>query len=195
MSVKLRLTRMGRKKRPFYRIVAIDSRVSRDGGYLEKIGTYNPLTDPADVQIDKELALKWLKYGAQPSETVRNFLRKEGILFELELHKRGLSAEETELEYKKWELEKQDRQKKAEAMAVMKRRDEEKKAAAAVKAKAKEQADAQADVEVKTESADVAEEAAKVESVSSEAGTEESVIETPAASAADDQPTEKDQAE
>ena len=153
MSVKLRLTRMGRKKRPFYRIVAVDSRARRDGKYLEKIGTYNPLTDPAIVEIDKELALKWLQNGAQPSTTVKNFLRKEGILFEFDLRKRGLSEEEIELEYKKWELIKQERQKKDEAVAAMKKREEEKKAEAKAeeeaKAKEKEEAKAKEEAEAK----------------------------------------------
>lgn len=114
---------MGRKKRPFYRIVATDSRTRRDGKYLEKIGTYNPLTQPAEIEINKELALKWLARGAQPSQTVRSFLRKTGILFEYDLRKRGLSAEEIELEYKKWNIIKEERLKKAEALAAMQRRD------------------------------------------------------------------------
>ncbi len=140
MSVKLRLTRMGRKKRPFYRIVATDSRARRDGKYLEKIGTYNPLTRPAEIEINKELALKWLERGAQPSQTVRNFLSKQGILFEYDLRKRGLNEEEIALEYKKWEALQAERKKKEEAVAAMKKREEEKKAAEEAKAKAKEEA-------------------------------------------------------
>ncbi len=80
MAVKLRLTRMGAKKRPMYRIVASDSRVKRDGKYLELIGTYNPLTNPAEVKINEELALKWLNTGAIPSDTVRNLFSKAGIM-------------------------------------------------------------------------------------------------------------------
>jgi len=140
LSVKLRLTRMGRKKRPFYRIVATDSRARRDGKYLEKIGTYNPLTRPAEIEINKELALKWLERGAQPSQTVRNFLSKQGILFEYDLRKRGLNEEEIALEYKKWEALQAERKKKEEAVAAMKKREEEKKAAEEAKAKAKEEA-------------------------------------------------------
>ena len=140
MSVKLRLTRMGRKKRPFYRIVATDSRARRDGKYLEKIGTYNPLTHPAEIEIDKKLALKWLERGAQPSQTVRNFFRKDGILFEYDLRKRGLNEEEIELEYKKREVVQAERTKKEEAVAAMKKRDEEKKVEEEAKAKAKEEA-------------------------------------------------------
>ncbi len=80
MAVKLRLTRMGAKKRPMYRIVASDSRVKRDGEYLELIGTYNPLTNPAEVKINEELALKWLHTGAIPSDTVRSLFSKAGIM-------------------------------------------------------------------------------------------------------------------
>lgn len=80
MAVKLRLKRMGSKRRPFYRIVAADSRSPRDGRIIETIGTYNPTTDPAQIRIDEELAVKWIKNGAQPSDTVRNILSKEGIM-------------------------------------------------------------------------------------------------------------------
>jgi small subunit ribosomal protein S16 len=80
MAVKLRLKRMGAKQRPFYRIVAADSRFPRDGRFLETVGTYNPVTNPAEVKIDEEKALYWLKTGAQPTETVRNILSKEGIM-------------------------------------------------------------------------------------------------------------------
>ena len=82
MAVKIRLTRMGSTKRPMYRIVATDSRTKRDGEYLEKIGTYNPLTNPATVEINKEVAFKWLGNGAQPSDTVKNLFSKAGIMKE-----------------------------------------------------------------------------------------------------------------
>ena len=80
MAVKLRLRRMGAKKRPFYRIIAADSRSPRDGRFIEIVGTYNPLTEPAEVKIDEELALKWLNDGAKPSDTVRDLFSKSGIL-------------------------------------------------------------------------------------------------------------------
>ena len=80
MAVKLRLKRMGAKKRPFYRIVAADSRFPRDGRFLETVGTYNPITNPAETKIDEEKALYWLNNGAIPTETVRNILSKEGIM-------------------------------------------------------------------------------------------------------------------
>lgn len=82
MAVKLRLKRMGAKKAPFYRIVAADSRYPRDGRFIESIGYYNPTAKEDDIKIDKDLALKWLNNGAQPSETVRNLLQKQGVMKE-----------------------------------------------------------------------------------------------------------------
>lgn len=80
MAVKLRLTRLGGKKNPFYRIVAIDSRKARDGKYIEQIGYYNPVAQPAQIKIDAEIAKKWLASGAQPTDTVRSLFVKEGIM-------------------------------------------------------------------------------------------------------------------
>ena len=80
MAVKIRLTRMGSKKRPSYRIVATESRSPRDGKYLELIGFYNPLTDPAELKINEEVALKWLKNGAVLTDTARDLLSKAGIM-------------------------------------------------------------------------------------------------------------------
>ena len=82
MAVRLRLKRMGAKKAPFYRIVAADSRYPRDGRFIESIGYYDPTREPAEVKVDKELALKWLNNGAQPSDTVRNILSKQGVMKE-----------------------------------------------------------------------------------------------------------------
>ena len=80
MAVKLRLTRMGKKKQPTYRVVATDSHTKRDGEYIELIGTYNPLTKPATVKLNEEVALKWLGQGAIPSDTVRNLFKEAGIM-------------------------------------------------------------------------------------------------------------------
>ena len=79
MAVKLRLLRMGAKKKPFYRIVAADSRTKRDGKYIELVGTYNPVTEPAEIKIDEEVALKWLSQGAIPTDTVKSLFNKTGI--------------------------------------------------------------------------------------------------------------------
>ena len=80
MAVKLRLKRMGSKKKPVYRIVAIDSHTKRDGEYIELVGTYNPLTEPKSVKVNEEVAMKWLNNGAIPSDTVRNLLSDAGIM-------------------------------------------------------------------------------------------------------------------
>ena len=80
MAVKLRLKRMGSKQKPFYRIVAADSRFPRDGRFIETVGTYDPIKKDADVTIDEEKALKWLSNGAQPTDTVRSILASKGIM-------------------------------------------------------------------------------------------------------------------
>ncbi|MEE3342667.1 MAG: 30S ribosomal protein S16 [Bacilli bacterium] len=80
MAVKIRLKRMGAKKAPFYRIIVADSRSPRDGRFIENLGTYNPLTNPAEVNIKEEETLEWLSKGAQPTDTVRNILSKAGIM-------------------------------------------------------------------------------------------------------------------
>lgn len=78
--VRLRLTRVGRHKRPFYRIVVADSRMPRDGRHIEVLGTYDPLKTPAAIALKQERVLEWLKKGAQPSVTVHNLLRQTGVL-------------------------------------------------------------------------------------------------------------------
>jgi len=89
MAVKLRLKRMGSKKRPFYRVVAADSRSTRDGRVIEEVGYYNPITEPAEVKIDEELALKWLANGAIPTDTVRGLFKQEGIMKKFHESKQG----------------------------------------------------------------------------------------------------------
>ena len=80
MSVKIRMKRMGSKKRPFYRIVVADSRSPRDGRFIQQVGFYNPLTEPVDMKLEEEVIMDWLQKGAQPSDTVRNLLSKQGIM-------------------------------------------------------------------------------------------------------------------
>ena len=89
MAVRIRLQRHGRKKRPFYRLVAADARAQRDGVFLERLGHYNPMTEPADVLIDEEKTLKWLRRGAQPSDTAKRLLSENGILMKFEYEKLG----------------------------------------------------------------------------------------------------------
>lgn len=87
--VKLRLKRMGKKHAPFYRIVASDSRSPRDGRFIEELGTYDPIKEDAPVTLNKEAALKWLRNGAQPTDTVKSILRKEGVLEAFRAEKAG----------------------------------------------------------------------------------------------------------
>ena len=80
MAVKIRLKRMGAKKAPFYRVIVADERSPRDGKFIDEIGYYNPLRDPAEIKIDAAKAEKWLNNGAQPTETVKSLLKKSGIV-------------------------------------------------------------------------------------------------------------------
>ena len=80
MAVKIRLRRMGAKKAPFYRVVVADSRYPRDGRFIEEIGTYNPVVSPVEIKVDAEKAKQWIANGAQPTDTVKALLKKEGVL-------------------------------------------------------------------------------------------------------------------
>ncbi|GAB4368139.1 MAG: hypothetical protein Kow0042_09170 [Calditrichia bacterium] len=169
MAVKLRLRRMGRKKRPFYRIVAADSRSPRDGRFIEEIGYYNPLTDPATVEVKEDRALYWLSVGAIPSDTVRNLLSRKGIILRYDLQKRGLPEEKINEELKKWEVLQIERKRRLEEARA------KKEAAVAPKPEEEEQKPEEV-VEEKAEvsEASAAEETAEVEkeAVSQEAEPE-----------------------
>lgn len=89
MAVKIRLTRMGAKKKPFYRIVVSDSRSPRDGKYIESIGTYNPNVEPAEIKVNKESAKEWLSKGAIPTDTAKSLLSKAGVMKEFAESKKG----------------------------------------------------------------------------------------------------------
>lgn len=94
MSTTIRLTRMGRRKRPYYRLVVVDSRTRRDGAFIENLGIYNPIPQFHECDLNAERAIHWLEQGADVSETARSLLRNEGILFRWHLQKTGVSAEE-----------------------------------------------------------------------------------------------------
>ena len=146
MAVRLRLRRMGKKKQPFYRIVAIDSRVARDGKYLDNIGTYNPRSEPAAISLDNERAVYWLSQGAQPSDTVRSLLRRQGILMRLHLQKLGKDETQIGEAMQNWEASQAERQKRQEALREQKKRQrkakKEEAPAAAAEAPAAEAASA-----------------------------------------------------
>ena len=97
MAVRIRLQRLGRKKRPFYRLVAADARAQRDGVFLERLGHYDPITEPADVVIDEEKALKWLRRGAQPTDTAKRLLSQQGIWKKFTYEKLGKPLPDEEI--------------------------------------------------------------------------------------------------
>ena len=106
MPVKIRLQRRGRKKAPFYHIVIADARAPRDGRFIEKIGTYNPMTKPATIELDRDKAYDWLTKGAQPTDTARAILRFKGVLYRKHLErgvkKGALTAEQAQAKYQEW---------------------------------------------------------------------------------------------
>ncbi len=112
MAVKLRLQRLGKKKQPFYRIVAADSRSPRDGKFIEVVGTYNPRLNPPEVVIKEDKAIKWLKNGAQPTDTVRSLLRREGILLKYHLIRKRVEPEKIEEDLAKFRARKEEKLKK-----------------------------------------------------------------------------------
>ncbi|GAB5554355.1 MAG: hypothetical protein Sapg2KO_39460 [Saprospiraceae bacterium] len=106
MPVKIRLQRQGRKKKPFYHIVVADSRAPRDGKYITRLGTYNPMTKPATIELDRELAFDWLMKGAQPTDTARAILKFKGVYYKKHLMrgvaKGAMGLEEAEKKYQEW---------------------------------------------------------------------------------------------
>jgi len=139
--VRLRLRRMGKKKQPFYRIVVIDSRNARDGRYIENLGFYNPIKDPAEVSLVEERALHWLQQGAIPSFTVKSFLKRKGILLKWHLKKQGADEIKIDEELKKWEVLQLEREKRLLALDDQAKR----------KKRSKKQADTKEEPEAKVE--------------------------------------------
>ena len=161
LATTIRLTRMGKKKRPFYRLVVLDSRKRRDGAYLANLGYYNPFVDPHEVELHKDEILDWLGKGAEVRDTARSLLKREGVLYQFSLIKAGMSPADIEAKMEAWKPGQQariERQEKARedhvrqiADAEQKRRDDaaaEAAAAAAAEAAAnapEETAEAEAD--------------------------------------------------
>ncbi len=172
MPVKIRLQRHGKKGKPFYWIVAADSRAKRDGKFLEKIGTYNPNTNPATIDLDVDGAVKWLQNGAQPTDTAKTLLSGKGALLKHHLlggvAKGAFSEEEAEKKFQAWleektgadqakvdGLAKEKEAAKAKALEAEKEVNEKRKAAA-VEAKAEAEAAAAAEEVAAEESAEEA---------------------------------------
>ncbi|MCH7549353.1 MAG: 30S ribosomal protein S16 [Candidatus Krumholzibacteriota bacterium] len=137
MSVKIRLKRMGSKKRPFYRIVATDSRSPRDGRFIETLGYYNPITEPADIHVKEALVFKWMRCGAIPTATAASLLRRNGTMKRWALLKQGVAESDLDAKYE----ELKSRETPPMSAEERSRIAAEKKAAAeAVKAKAEAEA-------------------------------------------------------
>tara|TARA_R110002124_G_scaffold54424_1_gene154751 strand:+ start:569 stop:1105 length:537 start_codon:yes stop_codon:yes gene_type:complete len=161
MSVKIRLQRHGKKGKPFYWVVAADARAKRDGKYLEKIGTYNPNVNPAIIDLDVDLAVKWLQNGAQPTDTAKNILSYKGAMLKNHLvggvRKGALTQEQADEKFNAWLEEKAT--KIADKEAGLSKADSEAKAKALAAEKAVNEARIEAAKPVVEEEAPAAEEA------------------------------------
>lgn len=159
MATTIRLTRMGRKQAPFYRIVVVDSRTRRDGSYIDNLGIYNPMPDAYELSVDHDKAVEWLQKGAQPTTTAGSLLRNEGVLYRWHLMKQGESIESIEGKVEEFRSRRSKeseaiRQKSAAKLAAW-REDLEKTATdkAKEKQKAADAAKAEADAAVAEEAA------------------------------------------
>ena len=181
MPVKIRLTRRGRKKAPYYHIVIADSRAPRDGRYIESIGMYNPITNPATIELDFDRALDWLQKGAQPTDTCRAILSYKGVMMKkhlLEGVKKGaLTEEQAEEKFQSWLTEKEakiqakiDSLKKGEDADAKKRLDAETKVR---EARAEEIAKRNAEAAAEEAKANAEESEEQAEETQEEAATEE----------------------
>ena len=203
MPVRIRLQRHGRKGRPIFSIVAADSRSPRDGRFIEKIGQYNPNTNPATIELDFDSALEWLQKGAQPSDTCRAILSYKGVLLKkhlLEGVKKGaLTEEQVEERFDKWLEEKSQKIQDKSAAVAKSAEDKEKARVEAENAKSEARAEALkgAAAEQETEAAaeaaeDSAEEAAATEEAATEAAEEKKEeVSAESAEAAEEAPAEE----
>ena len=194
MATKIRLKRIGRRNRPFYRLIVIDSRKKRDGAAIEQVGWYNPIADENSYDIKGDRVLHWLGEGAIPSDAVKKIMRQEGLSLRWHLMQQGVDEKEIEKEMKKWELNREnvlaDREaKKAEKLLKKK---EASQAEAAPEAPAEEKAEEAPEAEAAPEAPaeEKAEEAPEAEAAP-EAPAEEKAEEAPEAEAAPEAPAEE----
>ena len=191
MATRIRLQRHGKKNQPFYHIVIADGRAPRDGRFIELLGTYNPLTNPADVKLNFERALYWVETGATPSDTVRSILRREGVYLMKHLKggvaKGAFSENEAERKFEAWKQEKETKLNNLKREAAEKKRGENKKRleeemkvkeAKAAKVAEKLAAIAAEQAKAAQEAAEAA--AAEAEAANAETATAEPAAETPA---------------
>lgn len=178
MPVKLRLQRHGKKGKPFYWLVAADSRAKRDGRYLEKIGTYNPNTNPASVDIDIDRAVNWLEKGAQPTDTARTLLSYKGAMLKHHLNggvrKGAITQEEADKKFDTWIKEKEEKiQAKKDSLSQADKESAKKRLNAEKEASEKRLADAKAKEETKVETSSEETPAAEETSAAEETPTAE----------------------
>lgn len=147
MAVKLRLKRMGSKKRPFYRLIAADSRMPRDGRFIETLGYYNPLPNPADIRVNEDSVFKWLERGAVPTTSAASLLRQVGCLQKWQLKRQGFTGDA---------LDNRVEAIKAQRATTLARREQKKRGELSSKAKAKAAADAEKPAEAAAAPADTA---------------------------------------
>ena len=178
MSVKIRLQRHGKKGKPFYWVVAADARSKRDGRYLEKIGTYNPNTNPATLNIDVDSAVSWLQNGAQPTDTARNLLSEVGAMLKNHLvngiRKGALKEEDVETKFEAWLADKASRNSAyVEKLSKAKADEKAKTLAAEKEVSEKRKADAEAAIAEEEAAATAAEAEAAAEEAAPEAAAQE----------------------
>jgi len=210
MAVRLRLARHGRKSRPYYYIVAADSRAPRDGKFVERIGSYNPTTDPATIDLDFDKALSWLQKGAQPSDTVRSLLQQRGVLYKNHLlkgvKKGALTEAQADEKFQAWmdanelkkkeiisKLEADTRSQKKARLAEEEKIKEARAAELAKKRMAEEPAEEGAEEKVEKKVEKVEEVEKKVEKVEEVEEVEEveKEVEEPAAEEAKEKPNDE----
>ncbi len=189
MSVKLRLRRVGKKKQPMYRVVVADSRASRDGRFIENVGTYNPLTDPYQVEFKEDRILYWLGNGAQPSRTVKNLFQKKGLWLKWDLMRQGADENKISEELAKWEVMQAERverlaanaEKKAKAKAEEKKKVAEEEVVPVTAPLQEEVVEQAAPVEAEAKTEAPSEEPAAEEKPEAKATAKEEVVEEPVA--------------
>jgi len=157
VATTIRLTRMGRKKRPFYRMVVLDSRKRRDGAYLANLGFYNPFVEPHEVKLHDDEIIAWLQKGATMSDTARSLLRSEGVLYKYSLMRQGLEGDALAASMTEWQdkaaAAATNRIEAAAAKVAAAKAQEEAEAKAAAEAEAKAEADAKAAAEAEAKAA------------------------------------------
>jgi len=196
MATKIRLQRFGKKGKPFYHVVVADARAPRDGKFIERLGSYNPNTNPATIEINFEKALDWVNKGAQPTDTCRAILSYKGVLYKKHLEggvkKGALTAEQAEAKFAEW-LQSKEGKIEGKKDSLTKSKDEVKKAALAAEAKKKEDI-AAAIVAKNTPAPEVVEEEEVSEETPEVEAAAEEVAEAPVAEVAEEAPVAEEAA-